>query len=65
MRRLTALLIVAAAGCTASDAGKVEEAVVPTAVAFDGSDYQSDSAKIAHGQRIASLFACAACHGAD
>jgi mono/diheme cytochrome c family protein len=63
--RLAGMLMVAAVGCTASDAGKAEETVVPTAVAFDGADYQSDSAKIAHGQRIATLFACAACHGAD
>ena len=59
------MLVLAAAGCTASEAGKAEETVVPTVVAFDGAGYQSDSAKIAHGQRVASLFACSACHGAD
>lgn len=36
---MTGMLMLAAAGCTASDAGKAEEAVVSTAVAFDGADY--------------------------
>ena len=61
------MLVFASAGCTASDEGvrKAEESVTPTAVAFDGADYQNDSAKIAHGQRIAGFFACSACHGAN
>jgi mono/diheme cytochrome c family protein len=64
---VTGMLLVAGAGCTASDEGtrKAEESLAPTAVAFDGADYQNDSAKIAHGQRIASFFACSACHGPD
>jgi len=62
---LTVMLMLAAVGCTASDAGKAEETVVTTAIAFDGADYQSDSAKIAHGQRIATLFQCSGCHGAN
>src|SRR5688500_14137780 len=59
------MLILVAAGCTAQDAETRDAEAVPAAVGFDGADYQSDSAKTAHGKRIASLFACAACHGAD
>lgn len=68
MRCLVAgMLMLAAAGCSAPDAGtrKAEETMVPTAVVFDGADYQSDSAKTAHGQRIATLFQCSGCHGAN
>ena len=61
------IVMLAAAGCTASDegAGKTDTTVALTAVAFDGADYQNDSAKTAHGQRIATLFQCAGCHGAN
>ena len=61
------ILMLAAVGCTASDADseKAESAVAPTVVAFDGADYQGDSAKTAHGQRMATLFMCNSCHGAN
>ncbi|HZI27428.1 MAG TPA: c-type cytochrome [Gemmatimonadaceae bacterium] len=61
------MLMLAAAGCTTRDGEprNAEPAVVPTAVAFDGADYQNEAAKTAHGKRLATLFACAACHGAD
>ena len=64
---LTGMLMLAAAGCTTREAEsrKAEPTVVHTAVAFDGADYENQAAKTAHGQRIATLFACAACHGAD
>jgi len=64
---LTGMLMLAAAGCTTRDGEprNAEPAVVPTAVAFDGADYQNEAAKTAHGKRLATLFACAACHGAD
>jgi mono/diheme cytochrome c family protein len=39
--------------------------VASAAVAFDGADYENEAAKTAHGKRIATLFACNACHGAD
>src|SRR4026207_1501740 len=64
---LTGMLMLAAAGCTTRDGEprKAEPTVVPTAVAFDGADYENQAAKPAHGKRIAPLFAGAACHGAD
>lgn len=64
---VTGMLTLAVAGCTARDGGtrKAEDTVVPTAVAFDGADYENEAAKTAHGKRIATLFACSACHGAD
>jgi len=64
---LTGMLMLAAAGCTTREAEsrKAEPTVVHTAVAFDGADYENQAAKTAHGQRLATLFACAACHGAD
>ena len=61
------MLMLAAVGCTASDADtrKAEATVVPTAVAFDGADYENQAAKTAHGKRLATLFQCSGCHGAD
>jgi mono/diheme cytochrome c family protein len=60
------MLLLAAAGCSTSDAdiGKPDSAATP-AVAFDGADYRNDSTKVAHGQRIATLFQCSGCHGAN
>lgn len=55
---VTALLMLAVAGCTSRDAGTA-------AVAFDGADYADSAAKTAHGKRIATLFQCSGCHGAD
>ena len=56
----TGIVILAVAGCSSrgADTRTHEATVAPTAVAFDGADYDNDSAKIAHGKRIATLFAC-------
>jgi mono/diheme cytochrome c family protein len=35
------------------------------AATFEGGNYRSEAAKIAHGKRLATLFQCNACHGAD
>lgn len=35
------------------------------AITFDGGDYMNSPAKVAHGKRLATLFQCNACHGAD
>lgn len=61
------MLMLAAAGCNAPDAEprKAAATEVPTAVAFDGADYGNQAAKTAHGQRLATLFQCSGCHGAD
>ena len=61
------MLMLAAAGCADPDAGtrKTEATVMPTAVAFDGADYKDQATKAAHGKRIAMLFGCNGCHGAD
>ena len=63
----TGLLMLAAAGWTGAGAEtrNAEPTVVPAAVAFDGADYENQAAKTAHGKRIAELFQCSGCHGAD
>lgn len=68
MRFLSAgMLLLAFSACTARDAetGKADTTLAPTAVAFDGADYQTESAKTEHGKRVAALFTCSGCHGAD
>ena len=32
---------------------------------FDGADYKTDAAKIAHGKRLAAVLDCTGCHGAN
>lgn len=61
------MLMLAAAGCTVHDreSRKAEATAVPTTVAFDGADYQNQAAKTADGKRVATLFQCTGCHGAD
>jgi mono/diheme cytochrome c family protein len=68
MRRFAiGMLLLAASGCSARDAEprKPEVTVVPAAVSFDGADYMDQAAKTAHGKRLATLFTCSGCHGAD
>ena len=66
MRCLIAgMMILAAAGCTAADEGTRKAEATVVAAAFDGADYENQAAKTAHGKRLATLFACPACHGAD
>jgi mono/diheme cytochrome c family protein len=59
------LLMLAAGACGAPNDQQEEAEVVPAAVSFDGGDYADQAAKIAHGKRLATLFQCNACHGAD
>jgi len=63
----TGMLMLAAAACTAHDAEsrKAEATVVSAGVAFDGADYENQAAKTAHGKRLATLFQCSGCHGAN
>jgi mono/diheme cytochrome c family protein len=35
----------------------------PAQLSFEGADYQSDSAKVAHGRRLADVLDCTGCHG--
>ena len=64
--RAIALVLLLVAAC---DAGPRTEQpnveVRPAVVTFDGGDYRTQPAKIAHGKRLSSLFGCNACHGPD
>lgn len=65
MRSISAVLlyaIVAACGSPEPTAGQVE---ATAAVSFDGGNYKTEPQKLAHGKRLATLFQCNACHGAD
>lgn len=37
----------------------------PTAITYDGGDYTTAAAKVAHGKRLSQIFTCSGCHGAD
>jgi len=37
----------------------------PAQLSFDGADYKTDAAKIAHGKRLADLLDCTGCHGSN
>ena len=61
------MVMLVAQGCSTRDAESRQADVPPAsaAVAFDGADYQDQPAKTAHGKRLATLFTCDGCHGAD
>lgn len=64
--RTIALILLLVAACDAGPRTEQPNAEVrPPAVTFDGGDYRTEPAKIAHGKRLATLFQCNACHGAD
>lgn len=65
MRTLAIGLLLLAACDRHADVGQAAANVWPAAVVFDGGDYADAGTKIAHGKRIAELFGCNACHGAD
>ena len=58
------LLLLAACDRQADEGGATLEAR-PAAVTFDGGDYETQTAKVAHGKRLASLFQCNSCHTPD
>ena len=37
----------------------------PTEITYDGGDYTTAAAKVAHGERLNRVFGCSACHGDD
>lgn len=37
----------------------------PAQLTYDGADYKTDAAKIAHGKRLAAILDCTGCHGAN
>ncbi len=37
----------------------------PTEITYNGGNYTTAAAKVAHGERLNKVFGCAACHGAD
>ena len=67
MRWVVFLLAAASlAGCdrkAENQQPKVE--VKPVALTYDGGDYTTDAAKIAHGKRLAIVLDCTGCHGAN
>ncbi len=71
MRNLASFVVAVAAaalaGCGQSQDDGRKEALnaIPAAATFDGADYADKAGKITHGKRLATLFGCNACHGAD
>ncbi|MBW0144672.1 cytochrome c4 [Sphingomicrobium clamense] len=69
MRKVALLLACASLFACSSESNEpteTTEAVRPAAVTFDGADYGDDeAAKIAHGDRLASVLLCRGCHMPD
>lgn len=67
----TALAVLALAGLSACEAEPSESGDRPAieatsaALSFNGSDYSSEAAKLAHGKRLAIVLDCTGCHGAN
>ena len=60
---LTALAVLSACSDSSSDAPAPEPK--RAASLFDGADYADESAKVAHGKRLARVLDCTGCHGDD
>lgn len=61
MRRLLFAAVLAIAGCGPAATGEKEPE--PPPIAFDGALVTDASARIAHGDRLASVLGCRGCHG--
>jgi mono/diheme cytochrome c family protein len=62
---VAAFAAVSACGDSGSDRNDGTIAPTPAALTFDGSDYQDEAAKLAHGKRLTEVLHCTACHGAN
>jgi cytochrome c553 len=66
MRILALGLLLLAACDRQADEGAASMQARPAEITFDGGDYRTEAAKLAHGKRLATtLFGCNGCHGAD
>ena len=55
MRRSVVLLALLAAGCQPA----------PRQLTYEGGDYKTETAKVAHGERLTEVLGCRGCHGSD
>ena len=67
--RVTVILLAVASlsACdrSSSDSNHPTAPVVSAQLGFDGGDYSTAAAKVAHGERLSQIFTCSGCHGAD
>jgi len=63
------IILLALAGLSAcnqeSGNEKPTDPATPAALSYEGADYKDEAAKIAHGQRLATIFDCTGCHGSN
>ena len=64
--RALAITMLLLAGCD-RNSGNEQAAVepMPAQLSFEGADYATEAAKIAHGKRLAIVLDCTGCHGSD
>lgn len=62
--KMMPILMVGAALLSCSDSVPPAH-IEPSVVTFEGANARSQDAKIAHGERLATLLACTSCHNAD
>ena len=58
------LLLLAACDRKVAD-GQPEVEAQPAALTYEGGDYQTAQAKVAHGKRLATILDCTGCHGSN
>jgi len=58
-------ILLALAGLTACSQQKGQEPAKPSALTYEGADYKTDAAKLAHGKRLATILDCTGCHRSD
>jgi mono/diheme cytochrome c family protein len=62
MRHWATAILLLAAACQQQNR---EPAATAAAITFDGGDYATDAAKLAHGKRLALMLDCTGCHRAN
>ena len=64
MKRALAFGLLLLAACDRNSGGDQSTVEAkPTQLSFEGADYKTDAAKIAHGKRLAIILDCTGCHG--
>ena len=65
MRALAIGLLLLAACDRNTGEDKVKVEARPAQLSFEGANYQTDAARIAHGKRLADVLDCTSCHGSN
>ena len=65
MRMVLLAILLVCGGCDSGKTSRTPQAAQPRLAAFDGSEGNDSSARLAHGKRLAAVLGCRGCHGTE